>query len=79
MFKTMTPDALGDPRSVIFSRGAADGKWNGPEITEGVRVLIIARVKAVNICFITPQQTTMYLSSLTRKVHTLISDTHIHN
>ena len=38
-----------------WSRGVAEGKENAPGIIEGVIVLTIARVKTVNICFITPQ------------------------
>ena len=45
------------PRSALFSQGAAEGKRNGLGINKEVRGLTIARVKADNICLITPQQT----------------------
>ena len=70
-------DSRGDPRSLLFSRGAAEGKWNCPGITEGGVVLTIAQVKAVNICFITPQQTIYHLR--TRNVRTRVAATQMHN
>ena len=63
MVKTTTPEVI--------------GKWNGLRITEGVVVLTIARVKAVSICFITPQQTIYHLR--TCDVRTRVSDTQMHN
>ena len=62
MVKTTTP------WSVLFFQG--DGKWNGLVITEGVVVLTIAQVKAVNICFITPQQTFYHLRTRNARLGT---------
>ena len=42
----------------------------------GVGVVTTARVKAVNICFITPQQT--FHHPRTSNAHTGISDTQMH-
>ena len=56
MVKTMTPEVI--PGAFYFPEAKPRvrlGKSNAPGITEGVIVLTIARVKAVNICFILPQ------------------------
>ena len=62
MVKITTPEVI--PGTFYFPK--AQPGWNGPGITERVVVLTIARVKAVNIRFITPQQTIIII------VHVLI-------
>ena len=67
--KTTTPELI---LGAFYFPSAAP-----PGIIEGVGVLTMARVEAVNICFITPQQTIYY--PRTRIVQTRVSDTQMHN
>ena len=71
MVKITTPEVI--PGTFYFPK--AQPGWNGPGITERVVVLTIARVKAVNIRFITPQQTIIIIVHV--KFRTRVSDTHI--
>ena len=58
----------------ILTASSAMVKTTTPEV---IVVLTQARVKAVNICFVTPQQTIYHLHTCNNRMR--VSDTQMHN